>query len=411
MKLSWLCSLIVVLGACCCSASATEASLILVNAKLWTENPAQPTAQAVALDGSRILAVGNNAAIRKLAGPDTRIIDLGGRLLLPGFNDSHVHFLIGGGSLLLASAAMVGTNDVAPLAPALPVARIEQQADTVSRLRFWLICSTALGCILAGPALAETDASATPSAAPAVTTGTPSPSDTNSASQPLGEIVVTAQKRAENVQNVPLSIVAVSGQTLTAQGITDVLELQRFIPDLRLDTIQQAAGVSLRIRGIGSFSNAAIDPDVAPYIDGVFIPRAGAILTSFLDVDDVEVLRGPQGTLFGRNAAVGAISIRSNSPSFAGDSGSLAVEGGNFGRYKVEGIGNWAVNDSFALRAAAFDSHTDGWFKNTFDGRPPAPARSLPSGSGVRSGGGYRSRLTPDKARLSGRVIFNCRPS
>ena len=100
MKLSWLCSLIVVLGACCCSASATEASLILVNAKLWTENPAQPTAQAVALDASRILAVGNNAAIRKLAGPDTRIIDLGGRLLLPGFNDSHVHFLIGGGSLI-----------------------------------------------------------------------------------------------------------------------------------------------------------------------------------------------------------------------------------------------------------------------------------------------------------------------
>jgi imidazolonepropionase-like amidohydrolase len=83
MKLSWLCSLIVVLGACCCSASATEASLILVNAKLWTENPAQPTAQAVALDGSRILAVGNNAAIRKLAGPDTRIIDLGGAFSCP----------------------------------------------------------------------------------------------------------------------------------------------------------------------------------------------------------------------------------------------------------------------------------------------------------------------------------------
>src|SRR5271155_1167269 len=81
MKLSWLSSLIVVLGACCCSASATDASMILVNAKLWTENPAQPTAQAVALDGSRILAVG-------------------GRLLLPGFNDSHVHFLIGGGSLI-----------------------------------------------------------------------------------------------------------------------------------------------------------------------------------------------------------------------------------------------------------------------------------------------------------------------
>src|ERR1700752_5409940 len=100
MKLFWVCSLVFVLGACCCRASATEASLILVNGKVWTENPAQPTAQAVALDGSKILAVGDNAAIRKLAGPSTRIIDLGGRLLLPGFNDSHVHFLIGGGSLI-----------------------------------------------------------------------------------------------------------------------------------------------------------------------------------------------------------------------------------------------------------------------------------------------------------------------
>jgi iron complex outermembrane recepter protein len=270
---------------------------------------------------------------------------------------------------LLAWAAMVGTNDVALLAPALRVARMKQQADAVSQLRFRLICSTALGCMLAGPALAQTDAPATPSAAPVVTAGTPSPSDTNSDSQTLEEIVVTAQKRAENVQNVPLSIVAVSGQALAAQGITDVLALQRLIPDLRLDTIQQAAGVSLRIRGMGSYSNAAIDPDVAPYIDGVFIPRAGAILTSFLDVADVEVLRGPQGTLFGRNATVGAISINSNAPSFVRDSGSLAVDGGDYGQYKVEGIGNWAVNDSFALRAAVFDSHTDGWFKNTFDGQ------------------------------------------
>jgi predicted amidohydrolase YtcJ len=91
---------LIALSACCCSASAKEASLILVHGKVWTENPAQPVAQAVALDGSTILAVGDDAAIRKLAGPDTRIIDLGGGLLLPGFNDSHVHFLAGGESLI-----------------------------------------------------------------------------------------------------------------------------------------------------------------------------------------------------------------------------------------------------------------------------------------------------------------------
>lgn len=100
MKLARLHMLLVLLCACGLSASAEEANLILVNAKVWTENPAQPTAQAIALDGLHILAVGDNDAIRKLAGPDTRIIDLGGHLVLPGFNDAHVHFMIGGGSLI-----------------------------------------------------------------------------------------------------------------------------------------------------------------------------------------------------------------------------------------------------------------------------------------------------------------------
>jgi len=92
--------LVIVAPALFCSASAREASMILLNGKVWTENPAQPLAQAVALDGSKILAVGDNAAIRKLAGPGTAIIDLRGRLLLPGFNDSHVHLLQGGESLI-----------------------------------------------------------------------------------------------------------------------------------------------------------------------------------------------------------------------------------------------------------------------------------------------------------------------
>jgi predicted amidohydrolase YtcJ len=99
MKSRLLFLVLVALSACCRSAPAGEASLILVNGKVWTENPAQPVAQAVALDGSTILAVGDDAAIRKLAGPGARIVDLAGRLLLPGFNDSHVHFLVGGESL------------------------------------------------------------------------------------------------------------------------------------------------------------------------------------------------------------------------------------------------------------------------------------------------------------------------
>lgn len=182
------------------------------------------------------------------------------------------------------------------------------------------------------------------------------------------EVVVTAQKRAENIQSVPLSIAAVSGKTLTADGVTNVLDLQKMVPNLRLDTTSQASGVALRIRGMGAPSNTAIDPSVAPYIDGAYIPRPGAILTSFLDIDDVEVLRGPQGTLFGRNATVGAISLKSVAPAFSRDSGEISVEAGNYGDRKVEAIGNWAVNDDLALRLAAFDSHTDGYIHNELDG-------------------------------------------
>jgi len=108
----------------CGSHSAKEASLILANGKVWTENPAQPQAQGVALDGNHILAVGDNATIRKLAGSATKIIDLHGRLLLPGFNDAHVHFLGGGGSLI---SVQLGTAN----SPAEFKDRIAQFARTL----------------------------------------------------------------------------------------------------------------------------------------------------------------------------------------------------------------------------------------------------------------------------------------
>ncbi|HMA49866.1 MAG TPA: amidohydrolase [Magnetospirillaceae bacterium] len=100
MKRPWLFSTILALGAVCSAASAGEATLIFTNGRIWTENPAQPEAQAVALDGNSILAVGDDATIKRLAGPGTQTIDLGGKRVLPGFNDSHVHFLDGGGSLI-----------------------------------------------------------------------------------------------------------------------------------------------------------------------------------------------------------------------------------------------------------------------------------------------------------------------
>ena len=102
--------------------------------------------------------------------------------------------------------------------------------------------------------------------------------DANSAAG-VEEVVVTAQKRAENIQDVPLSIMAVSEKQMAAKGVQDATDLERLVPNLRLDAIAQQSGVAVRIRGFGAQSNAAIDPSVAPYVDGVFIPRPGAILS------------------------------------------------------------------------------------------------------------------------------------
>jgi iron complex outermembrane receptor protein len=183
------------------------------------------------------------------------------------------------------------------------------------------------------------------------------------------EVVVTAQKRAENIQDVPLSIMAVSAKAMEAKGVEDATDLERTVPNLRLDAIAQASGIAIRIRGFGAQSNAAIDPSVAPYVDGVFIPRPGAVLSTFLDVETVEVLRGPQGTLFGRNATVGALSVKTFAPQFGGMSGRIGAQVGNYGEHQVDGMINVPAGENFALRFAGLANETDGFVKNKLDGK------------------------------------------
>jgi iron complex outermembrane receptor protein len=189
------------------------------------------------------------------------------------------------------------------------------------------------------------------------------------AADQIETVVVTAQKRAENIQNVPLSIVAISGDTLANAGIENPTQLVKVVPNLQITTVAQSAGVIVRIRGFGAGSNAAIDPDVAPYIDTAYIPHPGAVLSSFLDVSSVEVLRGPQGTLFGRNAAMGAISITTNAPSTDHQSFEGNAQFGSFGWFSGEGVANVPVTDDVAVRFAATASHTNGFWPNQFDGK------------------------------------------
>ncbi len=185
----------------------------------------------------------------------------------------------------------------------------------------------------------------------------------------ISEVIVTAQKRAENVQDVPLSIVAKTGDQLRQQGITTVTGLVQTTPNLTFAQNSQYTGLAVRIRGFGSPTNSSVDSDTAIYLDGVFMPRPAATVSSFLDVSGVEVLRGPQGTLFGRNSAMGAIAINTNAPSFSRVSGYVDVSAGTYGATHVGGVINLPVGDKFAVRAAGYSETFDGYYKNLFDGK------------------------------------------
>src|SRR6202051_1586785 len=135
----------------------------------------------------------------------------------------------------------------------------------------------------------------------------------------LEEIVVTAQKRSEDVQQGPIAITAISAETLKEKGITSIDQLSNFAPNVNLDAGAPFSGsdtvLSAYIRGIGQDDFAFnLDPGVGVYVDGVFLARSVGANTSMLDVDRVEILKGPQGTLFGRNSIGGAISIVTRDP-------------------------------------------------------------------------------------------------
>ncbi|WP_313805852.1 TonB-dependent receptor [Sphingobium sp.] len=186
--------------------------------------------------------------------------------------------------------------------------------------------------------------------------------------EPEGDIVVTAQKRAENVQEVPISIAAFSAEGLQKSNVAGVQDLGRVATNFYAFKGLQAASIRLNIRGIGAVGAAAIEPSVAVFMDDIYLPRAGAIVGSMLDMESVEVLRGPQGTLFGRNASVGALSLHSATPK-PDFSARVTGEIGNGDRYKLDGYINVPVTDTVAVRLAGMRQWFGGYWHNALDGR------------------------------------------
>jgi outer membrane receptor protein involved in Fe transport len=177
----------------------------------------------------------------------------------------------------------------------------------------------------------------------------------------IEEVVVYAQKRAQNIMDVPVAVTAVSGAQIEASGIKDVFDLQQNVPSLAVGQSQAATTSNFSIRGLGSTSNNfGVESSVGLYVDGVYRSRQSSIINELVDLEAVEVLRGPQGTLFGKNTAAGAIQIRSVAPSQTPDA-FVDFTAGDFGLARFSAATNIPLNDRLAFRGTIFASQRDGY--------------------------------------------------
>lgn len=191
------------------------------------------------------------------------------------------------------------------------------------------------------------------------------------AARGLDEIVVTARKVSENLQDVPVSITAFSGSELAEQNALSLSDVQRLTPSLliRPGTLSPAS-LTFAIRGqVNIDALASVDPSVGVYIDGVYVARAYGIDANLLDIQCLQVLKGPQGTLFGRNTTGGAILIQTNDPELDEYAGKVSATYGRFDYKSATAIVNLPlVTDKVALRAAVEVADSDGYHTDLASG-------------------------------------------
>ncbi len=186
-------------------------------------------------------------------------------------------------------------------------------------------------------------------------------------SQALEEVVVTAQKRAQSAQDVPIAITALSGEFLEEWNVLSVTDLQKFTPGLSIPQ-QDASKTFIHIRGVGSGKfDAGSSGSVGVFIDEIYLPRFSGADIGLLDLARVEVLKGPQGTLFGRNTAAGAISVTTRRPTEETE-GFLEAGAGNKDSYLTRGAISGAVTENLSMRLAAGHQEDGGFQKNTLTG-------------------------------------------
>ena len=186
----------------------------------------------------------------------------------------------------------------------------------------------------------------------------------------LDRITVTAQHREENVQRIALAVSVVDGQTLQRRQAIDISRLQALVPSVTFSAGNELRNNAIRIRGVGTdVFSTGVEPSIATVVDGVVLQRPGAAFSDLLDVERVEVLRGPQGTLFGKNASAGVIQVITRAPDFDRTSGTLSALVAQDREHRVEGAVSAPLGDQLAFRLAAYQRSRDGDVDNLHDGR------------------------------------------
>ncbi len=228
--------------------------------------------------------------------------------------------------------------------------------------RLRLVMTGMVAC--ATPAMAQT----APEAAPAAPANPPVAQSEEANTS--GDIIVTAQRRAERLQDVPIAITAVNADAMSEARVDNIQNIQAVSPSIQFRATNiSSSSANVIIRGLGTTGTSrSFEGAVGIFIDGVYRTRAAAALTNFLDLDNLQVLRGPQGTLFGKNTSAGAVLLSSATPSFDGIEGNYQIGYGNFENTDLKGAINMPLSDTLALRVAGLYTHDDGQIRDVNTG-------------------------------------------
>jgi outer membrane receptor protein involved in Fe transport len=183
----------------------------------------------------------------------------------------------------------------------------------------------------------------------------------------LEEIIVTAQKRAESLQDVPMSMSAISGERIEEAGMQSLADMSEFIPNFTIE--YNATNSIISMRGIGVGANQAFEQSVGTYVDGIHYGRSRQVRSGLFDVEQLEVLRGPQGVLFGKNTLAGALNITTATPDADEElGGKIALSMESNGGQVAEGHITGSIGDTLGMRFAFKELESDGYNDNTYPG-------------------------------------------